>query len=365
MKTNNHINNSEVRAEQVASKDYQTICLGADLHKASISVTAICDGHPKPTQRLSWERFWPFVRRLQLQATGVYVVYEAGAFGFWPWRKLREQGVECWVTHPRKLDVHHKRVQTDRLDSAQLADDLQRYVGGNRRALKVVHVPSLAEEQARLEGRHRQHISKQLQRAKARGRGLLLSQGLFETSQWWQPWVWAKVAERLGPELRGVLADLRQNILHYQEQLGRVERALKATAPKQLPKGFGQLTFVLLLRELCNYGRFKERRGVGGFTGLCGGVSSSGPCHLDLSINKAGSPVIRTLLIELAWRMIYYQPQYTGLKIWKRLGGPLASVRRRKIALVATARQLAVDIWRWQTGQVTAQELGWQMMPAN
>jgi len=140
-----------------------------------------------------------------------------------------------------------------------------------------------------------------------------------------------------------------------------VERDLEATAPKQLPKGFGKLSFVLLARLLCNYQRFKSRRHIAGFTGLCGGVSASGPYHLDLSINKAGSPRIRALLIELAWRMIYWQPNYTGLKTWKRLGGARAAKRRRKVALVAVGRQLVVDVWRWQTGLVTAEQLGWQM----
>ena len=102
---------------------------------------------------------------------------------------------------------------------------------------------------------------------------------------------------------------------------------------------------------------------MGGFTGLCGGVSSSGDYHLDLSINKVGHPRIRALLVELAWRMIYWQPRYTGLRVWKRLGGPGASKRRRKIALVALARQLMVDLWRWQTGRLSPEQLGWVMSP--
>ena len=85
---------------------------------------------------------------------------------------------------------------------------------------------------------------------------------------------------------------------------------------------------------------------------------------MDLSINKAGSPRLRTLLIELAWRMIYYQPNYKGLRVWQRAGGAKASKRRRKMALVATARQLVVDIWRWQTGRVTPEQLGLEMTRA-
>jgi len=128
-----------------------------------------------------------------------------------------------------------------------------------------------------------------------------------------------------------------------------------------LPVGMGRLTFVLLQRELCNYERFKSRRSIGGFTGLCGGVSSSGPYHLDLSINKAGSARLRAWLVELAWRMLLYQPKYRGLKIWNRLCGLRAGPRRRKIAIIAIARQVMVDIWRWQTGRVSPEQLGWRM----
>jgi hypothetical protein len=31
----------------------------------------------------------------------------------------------------------------------------------------------------------------------------------------------------------------------------------------------------------------------------------------------------------------------------------------RKKTVVALARQLAVDLWRWRTGRATMEELGW------
>lgn len=64
-------------------------------------------------------------------ARQVHVVYEAGAFGFWVCRKLKDMGVNCFGVHPEKLDPRNKRVQTDRLDSWHLANKLQRYVQGN------------------------------------------------------------------------------------------------------------------------------------------------------------------------------------------------------------------------------------------
>ncbi len=367
MKTNNKFNTSEVRPEQATNAQYETIYLGVDLHKASIMVTRIIEhSTPQPAQRFTWERFWDFVRRQCRLAKTVHAVYEAGAFGFWVYRELQRLGVQCVVAHPEKLDRHHKGVQTDKLDSRELADKLHRYVLGNTRALVKVYVPTQAEERQRLDARHRRTLNRDLLALKARGRGLLLSQGVFLTQGWWLEERWKELQAGLCPEVIAVLADTRSLLLEYAKHLAAVEKKLQASAPKELPKGFGRLSFVLLLRELCNYQRFQNRRNIGGFTGLCGGVSSSGPYHLDLSINKAGSAYLRTLLIELAWRVVYWQPRYTGRKVWQRFCGNSlpSSKRRRKIAIVALARQLAVDLWRWQTGQVTAEQLGFQMVAA-
>jgi transposase len=135
MKTNNKTHTSEVRAEQAANKQYEAIYLGVDLHKASITLTRIIDhGTAQPAQRFTWETFWKFVPKQIALAKKVHVVYEAGAFGFWPCRKLRELGAECYVVHPEKLDPRHKRVQTDKTDARHLADKLQRYVLGNTMA---------------------------------------------------------------------------------------------------------------------------------------------------------------------------------------------------------------------------------------
>lgn len=364
---------SEVRAEQATNNNDakntvlpEAIYLGVDLHKKTITLTRIIDhSTPQPAQTFTWAKFWEFARKQTGLAKKVYAVYEAGAFGFWAARRLKDMGIECFVVHPEKLDPHHKRVQTDKLDSRHLADKLQRYVLGNKRAMVVVHIPTLAQEQRRLESRHRRSLHKHLRSLQRRGASLLLSQGIFSTENWWKESRWETLLPQLCPELERALADDRALMEDLEGRLKAVEKTLKQAAPAELPKGFGQLTFVLLVREICDFARFKTRRNVGGFTGLCGGVASSGPYHVDLSINKAGSGFIRMLLVELAWRMTYFQPRYTGLKAWNRLGaGGARNKRRRKAAIVAVARQLAVDVWKWQTGQVTPQELGWEMASA-
>jgi transposase len=104
---------------------------------------------------------------------------------------------------------------------------------------------------------------------------------------------------------------------------------------------------------------------VGSYAGLTGGVSRSGQQQADLSITKAGNKRLRTVLIELSWRLLAYQSEYWLVKKWKHvLRNPRAHVRRRKQAIVAFARQLFIDLWKWKTGRATAQSLGWKLSQA-
>ncbi|HXE55942.1 MAG TPA: hypothetical protein VN541_23150 [Tepidisphaeraceae bacterium] len=57
--------------------------------------------------------------------------------------------------------------------------------------------------------------------------------------------------------------------------------------------------------------------------------------------------------MELAWLLPRYQPDYKPLARWKAVFDPAAkaSGARRKKAVVALARRLAVDLWRIRTGR--------------
>ena len=79
------------------------------------------------------------------------------------------------------------------------------------------------------------------------------------------------------------------------------------------------------------------------------------------SVTKRGNPRLRAALVECAWRMVRFQPQYPPVK--KRLErilakGSRATGAQRKKAIVAVARHLAVDLWRIHTGRCTAAQLG-------
>jgi len=111
---------------------------------------------------------------------------------------------------------------------------------------------------------------------------------------------------------------------------------------------------VMLAREICNWYRFKNRRQVSSYTGLCPGVHQSGGRKRDGSINRYGNPRVRALLIELVWRLARWQPDYPPVRAL--VAGMARGAARRKCA-VAAARRLAVDLWRLATEQTTAEKL--------
>jgi transposase len=77
---------------------------------------------------------------------------------------------------------------------------------------------------------------------------------------------------------------------------------------------------------------------------MSGGLDS-GETGREQGISKAGSSRIRSLLVELGWMWIRYQPQ-SELSQWfnKRWS---SSGRSRRIGIVAVARRLFIDLWRF------------------
>ena len=152
---------------------------------------------------------------------------------------------------------------------------------------------------------------------------------------------------------------------HCLEVVQHLSAEVKADAPKVLPRGMRRLTHENVESEVADWKRFKNRRQVGSYAGLTGGISASGQSSADLSITKAGNRRLRTELVELAWRLLLYQPQYYLVQKWKHiLLNSKAHVRARKRAIVAFARQLLIDLWRWKTGRKTPEQMGWIMTEA-
>lgn len=358
------INNSEVRAEQAAGKPYQTIKLGLDVHAASIVVVRIIENSaPQPAQSFTPAQFRQWARTQLELAETVHSCYEAGPFGFVLHRDLTALGIKNVVTQPVCLDERHKGVNDDKKDALALALRLDRYVAGNYKALATVHVPTPAQEQKRIQSRQREQFKREVKRVGAQGKSLLLAQGFRAPKGWWEQARWAALKAMLPAWLVERLEAFRRVLATLTLELATATAAVEAAAPAYRPKGLGGLTYETVEREVIDWDRFKNRREIGSYTGLCGGVSASGQSRFLLPITKHGNVRLRTALVELAWRTLLWQPQSKLVrKWWPVLGAPRATKAARKKAIVAMARQLAIDLWRWRTGKVTPEQLGWVMV---
>jgi transposase len=360
------LNTSEVRAEQVASKLHQTIKLGLDVHAETIVVVRILDqSAPQPAQKFTPQKFLEWVKKQVLLADAVHSCYEAGPFGYGLHRQLVALGLHNVVVQPVCLDERHTGVNDDKRDARELALRLDRYVAGNPHALATVRVPTPEEEQRRIESRQREQLRREVQRVASQGRSLLLTQSHHTKNNWWQGAHWERLHGKLPVWLVERLEVFRTVLQTLSVTLATATTQLEAAAPALRPKGLGGLTHAVIEREVGDWTRFENRRQVGSYTGLCGGLSASGKsCHL-LPITKHGNVRLRTALIELAWRLVIWQPESKLVKKWQPvLGRPKASQGARKKAIVAIARQMAVDLWRWKTQRAEPADFAWKMVGA-
>jgi transposase len=338
-----------------------TIKIGLDVH-ARVYVAVAQYDHllPKAPRRFSPVEFVPWVESLLRSGHRVHVVYEACGFGFMLYRQLLAAGAYCYVIAPRKLDEQSTGVKTDPRDAATLCQRLSRYVEGNTRELAVIRVPSEAEEQARHVSRQREQLVRHRQKLEAQGRGLLLSHSLPAPAHWWKKQTWSRLSKRLPAWVVTHLQSYRPVLLQLQHQITILTTELEEAAPDSIPVGMGKLTTVVVTREICDWRRFNNRRAISSYTGLCPGERSSGSKRVPGSVTKRGNPRLRAALVETAWRMVRFQPNYPPVN--KRLailakGSPATGAVRKK-AIVAVARRLAVDLWRLHTGRCSAQQLG-------
>jgi transposase len=332
----------------------ETIKLGMDLHARDVVVCIQLDrALPQRPQKMSPAQVVALARDLVAASRRVFSCYEAGPCGYGLHRELQAAGVTNYVVAPAALGDGRKQ-KTDGLDARALTDQLDRYVGGHTRAFTVVTVPTVEQEQARAEGRLRDQLKRSRHEWEARGRSLLLCHGYHVTGAWWTQRRWTALRASVSSWLAQELEHMRGIILLLDTQEKARRKQLEAKAPAQLPKALGALTWVLIALEICNWARFKNRREVSSYTGLCPSVHQSGGRRRDGAINRHGNPRIRALLIELVWRLVRWQPDYPPVRAL--VAGLARGAARRKLA-VAAARKLAVDLWRLATGLTTPEKL--------
>jgi len=357
------IENTELSSHEETRSQFNgstgAIKLGIDVHQDYYVVVKQEGGtNPKPAQRFRKEAFLLWVAKLRSQGSDVHAVYEACGFGFGLQRQLSALGITCQVVCPQKLDERNKRVKTDGLDAKALCLKLDRFVQGNRDALALVRVPTEEEEQKRAIHRQREQLVKARKQLEAQGRSLMVNHGFEPTTSWWKPRTFALL--QVPAWMKELLSNSQPILVALHEKIRTLTQRLQAAAEAGQARGIGALSSVVIDREVGNWNRFTNRRQVGSYTGLCPGEYSSGNTRLQRCVTKHGNPRLRAALVETAWRLVRFQPHYKPVAKWRQIlaKGALATKAARKKAIVAVARELAVDLWRIRTGRVQVEALG-------
>ena len=90
----------------------------------------------------------------------VILCYEAGRDGFYPYRQLTASGYRVYVIDSASIEVSRRKrwAKSDGIDVAKLIELLNRYEGGEKKALRVVNVPSEKTEDLRQLPREREEL---------------------------------------------------------------------------------------------------------------------------------------------------------------------------------------------------------------
>ena len=285
--------------------------------------------------------------------------YEAGRDGFGLHRWPIAHGIDNIVVDSASIEDNRRarRVKTDRLDGDKLLAMLIRYGAGERRVWSVVRVPTPGQEDARRAHRELGRLGHERTAHINRIRALLVLNNRrvkYVGGRLWQRW-WAGHAQELAPGVRGEIERESARLLLVKKQMDTIEAAQRqAVAAGSEPQvtGLAQLRGIgissgwVLVKELFGWRRFHNRREVAGCLGLTPSPYASGESETEQGISKAGNRRVRTLLVELAWSWLRYQPQ-SELSQWfnRRFAG--GGKRLRRIGIVALARRLAIALWRY------------------
>jgi transposase len=330
--------------------------LGLDVHlEFSMAVSQTGHAALKAPRQFPRTELVAQVRRWVAEGFQVFCVQESCGFGFTLHRELVAAGAQSFLITPIALNGPRK---TDKLDARALCQRLSRWLDGDTHELAPIRIPSLAEQHRRDGTRRRKFLGRLIRMLANRGHGQVAEyQHVPLPSRWWGPRNWKKLTT-LDPWVLEQLTHLRELILQLEAQLATVEAELIARVQNQeRPKALGEISLVTLDGEVCDWHRFSNRKQIGSYTGCCPGEHSSGGKRRLGSIDRMGNGRVRTLLVEAVYRFLKWQPGWqTARKFKARLTDGKAL---KKKIIVALARLLAIDLWRWRTGRATLADLGW------
>ena len=295
-----------------------------------------------------------FYRELAAQGMKVRVGMEASGHARWFERLLAELQFELWIGDAAEIRTKRVRKQkTDRQD-AQLILKLML-----EDRFPQIWVPSWENRDLRQLLWHRHRMVQARTRIMNQLQAVALNEGLRCKKRLWReagreqlesfrlaPWASQRrrdlleLLDRLNPTIAKLTQAIEQEVEKYPE----------AQRLRTHP-GVGSLTALAFVLILGRADRFQCGKQIASYLGLVPLEESSGNRRRLGHITKQGNSLLRFLLVEAA------QVTVRSLPEWRSKYFHLAMRRGRKIAKVAMARRLAVQMYwmmrkRWDYEQV-------------
>ena len=222
---------------------------------------------------------------------------------------VTQRGLPVQLAHPGYVNRMKRSPDKTDLGDAQLLADL----------VRVNYLPSVwlaprATRELRRLVRHRAQLVRRRRDVKLRIRSLLRENRLkcLHARAWTKSWFqWLGTEAQLTASDRWVMDDHLAELHCLHDRLAtteaRIQRQVKddPIVEKLLSfPGVGLVTAVTLRAEIGRFDRFDTGKQLARFCGVTPRNASSGSRQADAGLIKAGNPELRTVLIELAHRLI-------------------------------------------------------------
>jgi transposase len=325
--------------------------VGVDLHKNSISlcVVELVDRERKIIERRKFRCDEEEQMAEYFAQVGEYqLVVEATASYEWFVQLVEPTADRVVLAHPGHLRViAQSKRKTDKLDAQTLAE-----------FLALDQIPEAWRPTPRVRQRHREFVVGRRTSVKNKLRRVLChynadTKNLFsKAGREYLATIELSEADRFTVDL------LCEELDQHGERLKRVVKQLRAFA-KQAPIAeqearavlesmpcVGMVTIEVVLAEAGDIRRFGSQRKATAYAGLAPGIRESAGKAKQLGITKQGSRLLRTTLVETAWRLVL------KTRRWASVYEKLTARCTAKKAIVAVARRVwCVMVSMLQSGQ--------------
>jgi transposase len=323
--------------------------VGADLHKKSITFCVVELRGRKTVLLQNRKILCQHVDQIQSFFTtlGEFQVTVEATIGYdWFASLASKYAQRVVVAHAGKLRIIAESTRkTDKIDARILADFLARDM------IPEAWRPTDRVRQHRSLVRRRRKLSSRVTSIRNTIRGMLTRYNLDRQDLFTKVGRQAALKMKLLTEEAWLIEDLFDDLGQTEQRLRKVEmrlaefahgastaeqeaRALLATFPQM-----GPITTEIILAELGDWGRFRNANAVVAFAGLDPGVRASDEKRKSLRLSKAGSPLLRWVLIQLTHRL------KTRSRYWNRIYQGLQNRIGNKKATCAIARRLLLVIY--------------------